>query len=339
MRPHAFRPERLQRSFWIVITCAFVTGMLGGCDRAPAVSTSTIEDGRPLVVCTTTMIADLARQVGGERIRVVGVMPPGTDPHIYEPLPSDSVVFGKAALVLYNGLHLEGKLLQIIENAGARAVALAEDDRIHVRESSSARGAPDPHCWWNPRYFMIYAERARDALIRVDPAAEQEYRQNAAAYLRQLESADAEVRSALERIPAQQRYLITSHDAFYYFGEAYGLKVDAVLGISTDANVRALRPEELARTVVQHKIPAIFHETSVSKQLNDFVDRVVEIARKSGHTVRVPDEPLYSDSLAAPGEPAGTYIGALRENARIIAGALAGEPVDARADKPSEPKR
>lgn len=323
--------REMRRSRLVASLCVFGAGLLLGCDRAPATAEPATQPDRPIVVCTTTMIADLARQIGGERIRVVGLMPPGTDPHIYEPLPSDSVVFGKAALVMYNGLHLEGKLLQIIENAGARAVALAEDDRIRVRESASARGAPDPHCWWNPRYFMIYAERARDALIRVDPAGEEEYRENTIAYLRALEAADQEVRRAIEKIPVQQRYLITSHDAFYYFGEAYGLKVDAVLGISTDASVRALRPEELARIVVNHKIPAIFHETSVSKQLNDFVDRVVEIARKSGHAVRVPDEPLYSDSLGLPGEPAATYIGALRENARIIASALAGDAAGAPA--------
>lgn len=328
------KPERLLFPSVLIVCATLMDACIIGCDRAPTASAAAL-DQQPLVVCTTTMIADLARQIGSDRIQVVCVMPPGTDPHIYEPRPADSVVFGKAALVLYNGLHLEGKMLQIIENAGARAVALAEDDRIHIRESSTAKGAPDPHCWWNARYFMVFTERARDALVRMDPKGESVYREAAANYLKQLERADTEVRALLDRVPAEQRYLITSHDAFYYFGEAYGMKVDAVLGISTDASVRALRPDELARLVVNHKIPAIFHETSVSQQLNDFVDRVVEIARRSGHDVRVPVEPLYSDSLGLPGTAAETYVGALHENARIIASALAGHE-NAAASRPVE---
>lgn len=310
---------------------------LVGCERATQVAAAD-SNTKPIVACTTTMIADLARQIGGDRIQVACVMPPGTDPHIYEPRPADSVVFGKSILVLYNGLHLEGRMLQIIENAGTRAVPLAEDERIKVRESTTAKGAPDPHCWWNAKYFMIFAERARDALIRVDPAGESVYRALTDRYLKELEIADAEVRAEIERIPPEQRYLITSHDAFYYFGEAYGLKVDAVLGISTDASVRALRPEELARLVVNHKVPAIFHETSVSKQLNDFVDRVVEIARQSGQDVRVPKQALYSDSLGLPGQPSDTYIGALRENARIISQALGGSKTGGDADNATNAK-
>ncbi|MBL8880537.1 MAG: zinc ABC transporter substrate-binding protein [Phycisphaerales bacterium] len=325
--PHAVRTISTLVSVGVVVLLAI------GCERTP-IATAAEQNARPLVVCTTTMIADLARQIGGDRIQVVCVMPPGTDPHIYEPRPADSVVFGKAALVLYNGLHLEGKMLQIIENAGARAVALAEDERIKVRESTSAKGAPDPHCWWNAKYFMVFAERARDALIRVDANGADAYRSATATYLQQLERADADVRRMLERTPTEQRFLITSHDAFYYFGEAYGLKVDAVLGISTDASVRALRPDELARLVINHRIPAIFHETSVSQQLNDFVDRVVEIVRRSGHDVHVPSEPLYSDSLGLPGTPAETYIGALRENARIIASALSVRTATAASSQP-----
>jgi manganese/zinc/iron transport system substrate-binding protein len=309
----------------VVVATATILLISTGCDTRTAASTADRgADGRPLVVTTTTMITDLAGRIGGDRVRVIGIMPPGTDPHIYDPRPDDSVLFRKAALVLYNGLHLEGKMVQIIENAGSRAVALAEDPRIVVRKSAASADAPDPHCWWNVRNFMIYAERARDALVRLDPAGEAEYRKRTDAYLEELRQADAEVRAAIQRIAAEQRYLITSHDAFYYFGEAYGLKVDAVLGISTDADVRALRTNELARIVVAHRIPAIFHETSVSSSLNEMIDRVVELAARDGHSVRVPKEMLYSDSLGPPGTRADTYIGAVRENARIIVTALAG---------------
>lgn len=322
-----------RRSFPAAAFCALLGFAIAGC-RPPAQESSAAPggDARPLVVATTTMIADLARQVGADRVQVVALMPPGTDPHIYEPTPADSVLFRKAALVLYNGLHLEGKLLDIIENAGARAVALAEDPRIKPRASAGGGAAPDPHCWWDARHFMVYAERARDALIRVDPPGEAGYRARAEAYIRALAEADAEVRAAIEQLPPARRYLITSHDAFYYYGAAYGLKVDAVLGISTDASVRALRADELAKLVVTERIPAIFHETSVSDALNRMVDRVVELARRQGHEVTVAHEPLYSDSLGAPDTPAGTYIGALKENTRIIVGALRGAP----ASQPTE---
>ena len=305
------------------LTLAFLAAVVG-CEEK---SESAGNGGQPLVLCTTTMIEDMAREVGGDRVRVIGIMPPGTDPHIYEPRPDDSLLMQKAALILYNGLHLEGKMVSMFERAGAKAVALEEDPRIKVRGSEINQGAPDPHCWWNARFFMVYTERARDALIKIDPGGEAEYRARAERYLAALDELDGQIRAAIERIPPERRYLITSHDAFYYYGSAYGLTVDAVLGISTDASVRALRLDELSRLVVRRRIPAVFHETSVSASLNEIVTRVMELAARQGHKVVIPDSPLYSDSLDKPGTPAGTYLGALRENTRIIVSGLAGEDV------------
>ena len=301
-------------------------GLPLGCEKQSGSEKAT-GTPRPLVLCTTTMIADLASEIGGDRVRVIGIMPPGADPHIYEPRPDDSLLMEKATLILYNGLHLEGKMVAMFERAGARAVALAEDPRIKTRGSETNQGAPDPHCWWNPRYFRVYTERARDALITIDPSGASEYRERAAHYLAALDKLDGQIRAAIERIPPDRRYLITSHDAFYYYGAAYGLTVDAVLGISTDAAVRALRIDELSRLVVEKRIPAVFHETSVSASLNEIVTRVRELAERQGHKVVIPDRPLYSDSLDKLGLPAGTYLGALRENTRIIVGALSGEDV------------
>lgn len=310
------------RPTWTVVLSATALAAFAGCDSGRAGRER--EGERPLVLCTTTMIADLARQIGGDRVQVVGLMPPGTDPHVYEPKPDDSVLMRKARVILYNGLHLEGKMVAMFENAGAKAVALAEDPRIPMRASETLAGAPDPHCWWNARHFMIYAERARDALTQADLAGEAVYRERADAYLRELADLDEQIRAAVAQIPPARRYLITSHDAFYYYGQAYGLQVDAVLGTSTDASVRALRLEELARLVIEREIPAIFHENSVSAALNEMVNRIVELAARRGHTVVIPQTPLYSDSLGPPGTPADTYVGALRENTRIIVGALAG---------------
>jgi ABC-type Zn uptake system ZnuABC Zn-binding protein ZnuA len=220
---------------------------------------------------------------------------------------------------------LEGRLLDMIENAGSTAVAVGEDARIRLRGKVGGGGAPDPHCWWNAKYFVMYAERARNALIGIDPPGKEVYEQQAESYIEELNAVDARVRRAIAQIPESQRVLVTSHDAFFYYGEAYGLTVDAVLGISTEAEVRALRAAELARLVVGSKVPAVFHETSVSAALNQMVDRVVEIAKEQGHPVRVASEPLYSDSLGEPGTPSGTYLGALLENTRIIVEALSGK--------------
>lgn len=307
----------------LLALAAFLSGTACGPKQAPAGA----GNDKPLIICTTTMITDLTRELGGDRIRLVGIMPPGVNPHTYEATPDAMILLRKADLVLYNGLHLEGRLADVIRDSCSRVAALAEDPRIVPRGSEQYEGAPDPHCWWDARLYMVFVERARDALTELDPDGRETYARRADAYLARLTTLDAQIRQAIERIPPARRYLITSHDAFYYYGAAYGLKVDAVLGISTDASVRPLRIEELARLVVRNRIPAIFHETAVSQSLNDMVNQVVVHAARQGHHVVIPSQPLYSDSLDEPGHPAGTYLGALRENTRIIVSALAGEDV------------
>lgn len=292
-----------------------------GCDRSPS-GKGTSDAGGKIIVCTTTMIADLARQIGGERVRVVGIMKPGTDPHIYDPTPDDSIWFRKADLVLVNGLHLEGKMIDMIEAAGAKAVHLGEHPSIRVRQSASA-AAPDPHVWWNAGYYVHFAEQARDALKRVDPDHAAEFEQRATLYIAQLKDADARVRRSVQTIPAAARYMITSHDAFYYYGEAYGLEVDAVLGISTDAQAGADEPNRLARLTKERGVPALFHETSVSAAQNELVDTIQRLAKdKYQHTLKVAG-PLFSDSLGD--DPAtDTYLEAFLANTRMIVEALGG---------------
>ncbi len=311
------------------LVLAAVSGV-GGCKDGSTGGGGGTSGGRKLVVCTTTMIADLAARIGGEDVDVHGIMKPGIDPHIYEPITDDTIWFRKADLVLVNGLHLEGKMLDMIENAGSKAVHLGEHPGIHRRESAAA-AAPDPHVWWNAAYFKIFAEQTRDALKKMDPAHAEGYQERADAYIAELEAVDAAVRAGIRTIPESARYMITSHDAFYYYGEAYGLKVDAVLGISTDASANAGEQDRLASIVAERKIPAIFHETSVSDAQNRLVDGIVRLAKeKYGHEVRIAG-PLYSDSIDAADTPAGSYIGALKANTRMIVEALGGEPNEALA--------
>lgn len=302
---------------------AVLAVLAGGCSESGAGGNG--GDKRPVVVATTTMIADLADQLGGEHIQVIGIMKPGTDPHIYQPTPADSIAFGKADLILVNGLHLEGKMMDMILAAGGKAVELGRHPDIHLRSQVNTT-APDPHVWWNVRNFKHFAEQVRDHLKRIDPGHAAEYDQRAADYMLVLDDLDGWVRASIQTIPPAARYMITSHDAFYYYGEAYGLEVDAVLGISTDAQAKAGEQDRLARIASERKIPAIFHETSVSAAQNELVDGVVRLAKeKYGHQMRIAG-PLYSDSLGSKGSGADTYVHAVQANTRMIVEALGGRP-------------
>ncbi|MCZ7586622.1 MAG: zinc ABC transporter substrate-binding protein [Deltaproteobacteria bacterium] len=311
----------MKRTFLFICAAALLAV---GCQSKPPEKTATPapDNAKPLVVCTTTMIADLARELAGNDAQVVGIMKPGTDPHIYEPRPDDGILFRKADLVLVNGLHLEGKMIDMIENAGNKAVELARDERIKIRGKAAA---PDPHVWWNASYFAIFTEKARDALVPLVPGREDAVRERAARYIETLTTLHDEAKTAIAQIPEEQRVMVTSHDAFYYFGDAYGIAVDAVLGISTDAQARAAEPIRLAELVAARRIRAVFHETSVSQAQNDLVDSIKRLTEeKYRHDVAIAG-PLYSDSIGLPGTPADSYVGAFKENVRLVVEALSGK--------------
>ena len=274
---------------------------------------------RLTVVCTTTMIADLARNLVGDHAQVIGIMKTGEDPHVYDVRPRDAQMIADADVVLMNGLHLESTLEHIIENnaEGAVVAHLAVDERIKTLGSESTEGAPDPHCWFNIDYFKVYAERARDALIEADPDNAEAYRQRAADYLAELDVLQAYVVEQLNTIPRERRVIVTSHDAFQYFGARYGVEVLAVIGISTEQQPRPQDIAALEAQVTERGVRALFIETSVSRTLNDIVTKVAD---RSGAAV---GGTLYSDSLGEPGTAAGTYLGMVRQNTDLIVKALA----------------
>ena len=303
---------------WIL---AMSCWMLIGCGKPVHESGEPRGADKARVVCTTTMIADLARQLAGDDAEVVGIMRVGEDPHVYEVRPRDAQQIAAADLVLMNGLHLESTLLNVIEhNARGKVVALAEDPRIKSiagqRQVDRAVAAPDPHCWFNVQYFRVYAERARDALCEVDPGHAASYRQRAQEYLGELERLHSWVQQQLAEVPRQRRVIVTSHDAFAYYGGAYGIDVYAVIGISTEQQPRPQDVARLEQLVRSRGVKALFIETSVSKTLNNIVER---IARNTG--VRIGGT-LYSDSLGPPETEAGSYLGMVRHNTRTIVEAL-----------------
>jgi manganese/zinc/iron transport system substrate-binding protein len=270
------------------------------------------------------MICDATRLLGGKHFQIVGIIPPGQDPHIYTPRPQDGIFFRRAALILVNGLQLEGKMLDMIEGVGKKSLKLAEDPAISPRKT---QGSADPHVWWSALYFARYAEKIRDALSSLLPNKQPEIHARAARYTEELRKLHAWAKASLAQIPREKRLMITSHDAFYYFGQAYDIEVDAVLGISTEAQARAIEPLRLASLAVKRGIRAIFHENSVSQAQNDLVDSIQRLAKqKYKHEIKIAG-PLYSDSLADPSKPTGSYIGAFRANVEMIAQALGTKPL------------
>ncbi len=288
-----------------------------GADRGN--ETAHPDDPRPVIVATTTIVADIARNVAGARMRVVSIMKTGEDPHIYDPRPGDARLLAGADVVLTNGLHLEGTLQGIVHNnlkEGAVLRALAEDERIRVIESVQYKGAPDPHCWFSIPYVKVYALNAAEALCKADPPNAGFYRANAAGYLARLDSLDSYARKVFAAIPEKNRILVTAHDAFHYFGIEYGIEVMTVIGISTDSEPRPRDLENLVRLIRRNNVPAVFIETSVSASLNNLVRKVSE---KTGALI---GGTLYSDSLGEPDGDSGTFLGMFRHNVDTIAGAL-----------------
>lgn len=282
--------------------------------------------GEPLrVVATTGMIADAAREIGGPRVRVEALMGEGVDPHLYKASPRDVRKMADAGLVLHNGLHLEGKMGEAIERMAGRTrvVRVTESiDEGQLRRPPEFEGQYDPHVWFDVSLWGRVAERVRDALIEADGAGRAEYEQRAAAYTALLAALDGHVRETIATIPASQRLMVTAHDAFGYFGRAYGIEVRAIQGISTDSEASLRDVNALVEVLVSRRVPAVFIESSVPRKT---IDALVEGCRSRGHEVRVGGE-LFSDAMGKSGTPEGTYVGMVVHNAEAIARALGGQP-------------
>jgi manganese/zinc/iron transport system substrate-binding protein len=275
------------------------------------------------VVATTGMVADLARVVGGDRVAVTGLMGEGVDPHLYKASPGDVRLLTSAQVIFYSGLLLEGRMVDVLVKLANRKPTFAVTERFpadRLREPPEFHGHPDPHVWFDPRLWAMAVERVRDALIEVDPAGRATYEANAAAYAKELDTLHAWITAEVERIPPQQRILVTAHDAFGYLGAAYGIRVLGIQGISTDSEASLKDINGLVDLLVKERVPAVFVESSVPRKT---IDALVEGCRSRGHEVRVGGE-LFSDALGKAGTPEGTYLGMVRHNVRTIVTGLTG---------------
>ncbi|TVR03709.1 MAG: hypothetical protein EA398_03990 [Deltaproteobacteria bacterium] len=289
---------------------------------------SSTGDERPLVVTTTTMLEDLVGIVGGDDIRVAGLMPVGADPHTYQPVPSDARTVSSSALVIMNGLHLEGWIERLVRTAGGERPVVAVGEGGTVIEDEDAPGGVDPHIWFDVGRWIIATdevERALRSLLAEDEEAVLRIERRAAEYRETLRSLDTWVRERVASIDASRRVLVTSHDAFGYFGMAYGVQVEAVQGISTEQEASQRDLVRVIDLVRARALPAVFAETSVNPGL------IGQVARETGASLA---GPLYSDSLGEPGGAAGTYVGMVEENVRMIVEGLGGTFVPFEAPAP-----
>lgn len=275
------------------------------------------------IICTTTMLADAVRIVGGDYVDVVPLMGPGVDPHLYRARESDIYRIAQADLILYHGLHLEGKLAHLF--AGMQryvpAVAVCEQIPDEQLRASDVEGIYDPHVWHAVRLWMTCVQKIAEILIYHDPAHADEYRCRAEQYMQELNALDQWIHQEIASIPVSVRCLVTAHDAFSYFGQQYGLEVVSLQGISTESDIGTYDVITLVHYLVEHRIPVMFVEASIPTRT---IQAVQEAAEDKQWYVAIGDS-LYSDSLGDKKSGADTYVHMIQHNVRAIVSGLMGD--------------
>ena len=275
------------------------------------------------VVATFSILGDFVKNVGGDRVSVTLLVGPEGDAHVYQPSPADAKKLAGAKVIFVNGFKFEGWIDRLIKASGSKAslvVAtkgikpreMAEEDHDAKKGKTPEHGV-DPHAWQSIANARVYVTNIRDALIAADPAGQEIYQKNAAGYLAKLAAVETEVKEGIDKIPAERRKIITSHDAFGYFGATYGFEFIAPQGVSTETEVSARDVAKIIRQIKAQKIPAVFIENISDPRL------MQRIADETGAKI---GGKVYSDALSAEGGPAATYIDMMRHNIRQFSAAL-----------------
>lgn len=273
------------------------------------------DDPRPLVLATFTVIADMAREVGGDRVRVESITRPGAEIHDYDPVPGDLVRGAGADLVLDNGLGLERWFERFVDRSEARSATVSEGVEVLPIVAGEYRDRPNPHAWMSPVAGVRYVENIRDALIELDPGGRDVYTANAERYAEQIRQVGEDLRAELDALPETQRALVTCEGAFSYLARDLGLQEAYLWPVNSDAEGT---PEQIANTIAfvrDNAVPAVFCESTV----NDSAQR--QVAAETGARFA---GPLYVDSLSEEGGPVPSYLELLRHDARVIADGLTG---------------
>ena len=269
------------------------------------------------VIASFSILGDLVKNVGGERLQVGTLVGPNGNAHVYAPSPGDAKSVADAKLVFVNGLGFEGWIDRLVKASGTKAPIIVATKGIKPRERAGAgghdHGPADPHAWQSVANAKVYVANIRDALIAADPAGKDVYAANAAAYLAKLDALEQEVRDVIAKVPADRRRVITSHAAFGYFQDAYGVRFTAPQGVSTEAEASAKDVAAIITQIKQQKIPAVFLENVTDPRL------VQQIARETGAKI---GGTLYSDALTDAKGDATTYVDLIRHNLKQLAAAL-----------------
>ena len=302
----------------LLVLSLAITLFLTGCQKAETNETNdTLK-----IVATTTMLADLAEVIGGDHVTVNGLMGPGIDPHLYQASAGDVTLMQKADVVVYNGLHLEGKMGEIFESLTDRgSIVIRIEDGLSEDELLSWENDPsihDPHIWFDVSLWKDAAKTVADKLSEADSAHKEDYLNNLEEYLVELVDLDTYIKDRVSEVPKEQRVLVTAHDAFNYFGRAYGFEVKGLQGISTDAEAGTADVSKLADFITERKIKAIFVESSVPPKTIEALQAAV---KAKGFDVSIGGE-LYSDSLGGKDSGADTYLLTVKANIDTIADAL-----------------
>jgi manganese/zinc/iron transport system substrate-binding protein len=272
------------------------------------------------IVTTTSMITDLVKNVAGDEVNVQGLMGSGVDPHLYKASEGDVSKLSGADIIFYNGLHLEGKLVEIFEKMrNIKTVALSDaiDEKTLIGSEYFASNY-DPHIWFNTEYWILITQFVADKLSEALPEKKDLFQANSAKYIVELKALQTTLKSTIETLPKDKRILVTAHDAFNYFGKAYGFQVRGLQGISTATEAGVQDVQNLSAFIIENKIKAIFIESSVPKRTIEALQAAVN---SKDHNVDIGGS-LYSDALGTTGTPEGTYIGMFKYNVNTIVNAL-----------------
>lgn len=292
-----------------------------GCKQSAAPVGASDASGPLKITCTIGMIGDVARELGGEQVAVTSLMGSGVDPHLYKASQGDLARLNEADLILYNGLHLEGRMADVLVGMASRVKTYQVTDQIDptlLREPPEFQGNYDPHVWFDVSLWQKVAERIHAILVENRPEQKGYFDERAAAYQAKLAELHEYARTKIATIPEDHRVLVTAHDAFGYFGRAYGMEVMGIQGISTSSEYGLQDLNKLVELLVSRKIQAVFVETSIS---HASIEALIAGAASKGHTVRLGGT-LYSDAMGETGTPEGTYLGMVRHNVDTIVEAL-----------------
>jgi zinc/manganese transport system substrate-binding protein len=295
----------------------FLATFVAVCAAGANLSVAAAQDKMP-VIATFSVLGDLVKNVGGNRIELGTLVGSNADSHVYAPAPADAKRVGAAKVVFINGLGFEGWITRLIKASGTKATTVTVSKGVKTRnmeEDDHRHGtrATDPHAWQSVANAKIYAANIRDGLVAADPDGKSVYEANASAYLAKLDALETEVKAVIGKIPADRRRIITSHDAFGYFGAAYGIEFIAPTGVSTEAAVSARDVAKIIAQIRKQKVPAVFMENVTDPRMME------QIAKESGAKI---GGRLFSDALSDEKGPAPSYIEMMRNNIHQLATAL-----------------